>query len=348
MMPSTGPSPRLSIVIPATDAAALEDTLVSVLENRPADSEIIAALAVPYSDPWNIAEEVRFVQAPTGTGIAACTNLGVALSAGDVVHVLAAGWRATEGWADAAMSRFEDPTVGAVVPVAISADDRSRVVSAGVRRTRGGRCLRNVPGRGRERLDDFMAESVMLPSAPELEAGFWRADILDSLGFATACGDAFAAADMSAGLVCAGDCVVLETGSRVVAGQSVSRGSKYQEGVHAERLFWRSLAAEPVAGALVAHLAEVIRHAMATAPFGTLPMLAGRLTTLVQFGSCMRRTRQLEAIKSRSSRRIGERPTGDGDRRTLRIDEGHALPARRPGRRIGEAAEGSSKLRRSA
>lgn len=349
MLPSTGPAPRLSIVIPATDPAALEDTLVSVLENRPADSEIIAALAVPYADPWNIAEEVRFVQAPAGTGIAGCANLGVALSGGEVVHVLAAGWRATEGWADAALARFDDPSVAAVVPVAVAADDRSRVVAAGVRRTSGGRGLRNLPGRGRDRLDGFTATSVTSPSAPELEAGFWRADVLNGTGFSTACGDALAAADMSAALACAGETVALEPASRVVAGPSAAHASKYDEGVRAERLFWRSLAAEPVAGALVAHLAEVARHALASAPFGTLPMLAGRLTALVQFGSCMRRTRELEAIKSRASRQVTERAVGEGEGRTLRIDAGHGLPGRRTGRRPAATGEGVEQpLRRSA
>lgn len=342
--PSNGPQPRLSIVIPAADVAALEDTLVSVLENRPADSEIIAALSVPYADPWNIAEEVRFVQAPAGTGLAACANLGVALSSGEVVHVLAAGWRATEGWAEAALECFADPAVGAVAPVAVAADDRGRVVSAGVRRTGGGRCLRNVPGRGRDRLDAFESDSVAAPSAPELEAGFWRADVLNGSGFSTTCGDALASADMSAALACAGDCVVLETGSRVVAGPCAARGSSYQEGLRAERLFWRSLAAEPVAGALLAHVGEIARHAMAAAPFGTLPMLAGRMTTLVQFGSCMRRTRELEALKSQASWRSGGRSTGDAERRTLRIDTGHALPGRRP-----QVADGATQpLRRSA
>ena len=350
MTSSIGPSPRLSIVIPAADAAALEDTLVSVLENRPADSEIIAALAVPYGDPWNIADEVRFVQAPAGTGLAACANLGVAVSRGEVVHVLAAGWRATEGWADAAVARFDDPSVGAVVPVAVAANDRGRVVAAGVRRTAGGRCLRIVPGRGREQLEGFGAESVASPSAPELEAGFWRADVLNDVGFATACGDALAAADMSAALACAGDCVVLEPESHVVAGPTVTHGSKYQEGVRAERLFWRSLAAEPVVAALVSHAAEVARHAMACAPFGTLPMLAGRLTALVQFGSCMRRTRELEALKSQSGRRPIEQGNGDAEGRTLRIDAGHPLPTRRSGRR--PATDGTvgaeQPLRRSA
>lgn len=345
MTPRTGSSPRLSIVIPATDVSALEDTLVSVLENRPADSEIIAALAVPYADPWNIGDEVRFVHAPAGTGLAACANLGVALSGGEVVHVLAAGWRATEGWADAAVAQFDDPAVGAVVPMAVAADDRSRVVAAGIRRTGGGRCCRNLPGRGRDRLDASGGIGIHQPSAPELEAGFWRADVLNGVGFSTACGDPLAAADMSAALACADDRVVLEPESRVVAGPSATHGSRYQEGLRAERLFWRSLAAEPVVGALVAHVAEIARHAVATAPFGTLSMLAGRLTALVQFGSCMRRTRELEALKSKA----GRQQVSDDDGRTLRIDTGHSLPGRRPGRRAAEVADGVEQpLRRSA
>ncbi len=345
MTPTTGPSPRLSIVIPAADVASFEDTLVSVLESRPAESEIIAALAVPYADPWDIGDEVRFVQAPAGTGLAACANLGVALSRGEVVHVLAAGWRATEGWADAALAQFDDPAVGAVVPMAVAADDRSRLVSAGVRRTAGGRCCRNQPARGRDRLESFTGGAIHAPAAPELEAGFWRADVLHGVGFSTACGDALAAADMSATLACGGDRVVLEPSSKVVAGPTAVHGSRYEEGLRSERLFWRSLAAEPVAAALVAHLAEVTRHAMATAPFGTLPMLAGRLTALAQFGSCMARTRQLEALKSRA----GRRQAGTEEGRTLRIDEGHSLPGRRHGRRAVEAAEGLEQpLRRSA
>ena len=349
MTPNSGPSPRLSIVIPAADASALEDTLVSVLENRPADSEIIAALTVPYADPWNISEEVRFVQAPVGTSLAACANLGVALSKGEVVHVLAAGWRATEGWADAALAHFSDPAVGAVVPVAVAATDRGQVVSAGVRRNGGGRCQRNVPARGRSQLASFTADTVASPNAPELEAGFWRTDVVAGVGFATACGDALAAADMSAALACAGDCVVLEPSSLVVAGPGVAHRSKFREGLHAERLFWRSLAAEPVAAALVAHMVEVARNAVATAPFGTLPMLAGRLTALVQFGACMRRTRELESLKSRAGRRTGgQDDAGDMGERTLRIDTGHPLPSRRHGRWTGVADGADQPLRRSA
>ncbi|MFN7700653.1 MAG: hypothetical protein ACK5U8_22335, partial [Deltaproteobacteria bacterium] len=44
-----------------------EDTLVSVLEKRPAGSEVIVALGCAYDDPWHISDEVTFVQAPIGS-----------------------------------------------------------------------------------------------------------------------------------------------------------------------------------------------------------------------------------------------------------------------------------------
>ena len=108
--------PRLSIVVPTlTDTAALEETLVSVLENRPDDCEIVVPLACEYADPWNIAEEVRFVQAPAGSSLVGCINLGVSSSRGEVINVLAAGWRATEGWTDRPLEHFDCDRVGAAV-----------------------------------------------------------------------------------------------------------------------------------------------------------------------------------------------------------------------------------------
>ena len=54
----TGGARRLSVVVPATDVTGLEETLISVLEHRPDNSEIVVALGSPYDDPWNIREEV--------------------------------------------------------------------------------------------------------------------------------------------------------------------------------------------------------------------------------------------------------------------------------------------------
>jgi hypothetical protein len=45
--------PRLSIIIPVLGSSTrLESTLVSVLENRPPDCEILVLLGAPYDDPF--------------------------------------------------------------------------------------------------------------------------------------------------------------------------------------------------------------------------------------------------------------------------------------------------------
>jgi hypothetical protein len=305
-------APALSVVVPApADVAALEETLVSVLENRPPAAEVVVALGCEYADPWNIREEVRFVQAPPGASLAACTNLGIAAAAGRVVNVLAAGWQATEGWTNAPLEHFSRGGVAAVVPLVVAGGDRDRVVAAGLRTTRGGR--RIVVG-GATNHD---SRRFPRPAAPLLEAGFWSADLLAACGgFAPACGDWLADADMAAVLACGGD-VVLEPASRVIGGPMRTRPPAFTAGLLSERLFWRSLAGQRLLPALLAHGVEVLRDAAAAAPFGTLPRLVGRLVGLLEFGGHVERGRRLAALKAE---REAEQPA---DSPTLRIDEAH-------------------------
>lgn len=310
---------RLSVVIPATDLSGLEETLVSVLENRPPDCDVVVAVAAAYDDPWNIREEVTFVEPPRGSGLVGCIQAGVAAARGDVIHVLAAGWKATEGWTEPALQHFARGGVAAVVPLAVSDADRGQPVSAGVRRTTGGRSVPVVPRRTKGGI-----ATGGLPSAPSLEAGFWRADVLTGIGFSAACGDALAAADMAAALTAAKHAVVLEPGSLVVSGPTRRRQSSFIAGLHAERLFWRSLPCDRTVPALVAHAGEVMRHAAATAPLGTLAMLAGRLATLLQVGSCVPRGRQLAALMRQAD--VGD--AGDDAARTYRIESSHETTVR--------------------
>lgn len=318
-MPSHAPTaPELSIVVPApADVAALEETLVSVLENRPPDAEVVVALGCDYADPWGIREEVRFVQAPHGSSLTACTNLGIAAATGRVVHVLAAGWRATAGWTDGPLAHFARGDVAAVVPLVVA--DGDRIVAAGVRTTRGGR--RVTIGHSSGTLANGDAARLPRPAAPLLEAGFWSASLLAaSAGFSTACGDWLADADMAAVLACCDGDVVLEPNSRVIGGAMRSQPGAFTAGLQAERLFWRALAAGMLLPALAAHGLETLRHAAASAPFGTVPMLAGRLVGLLQFGSHAARARQLAAVR--------QAVDGTADARTLRIDEAHERLAR--------------------
>ncbi len=324
-------SPRLSIVIPTpADTAAMEETLVSVLEHRPDDCEIVVSLGCEYADPWNIREEVRFVQAPVGSSLVGCVNLGVAASEGEVVHVLAAGWRATEGWTDRPMERLEDDDVGAVVPLGVAGDDRDHVVSAGVRCAVGGRRI-DVAADTRWRKAKAVEcppTGATVPQGPVLETGFWRSDVLElaGRGFATVCGDAMADADMAITLTRSGLRVVVEPYSQVIAPAATTgkvRTRSFVAGLHAERLFWRSVAGSSFVSALVMHVVEIVRHAVVRAPLGTLPMLVGRMVAVLQFGSYVSRYLQLRNV-IRHAAESGRVQQGDEGRQTIRIDAPHA------------------------
>lgn len=326
-------APALSIVIPApADAAALEATLVSVLENRPPDCEVVVPLGFAYDDRWGIADEVRLVTAPSDSGVAACANVGIAASAAPLVHVLAAGWLATPGWTEQPLDLFGDSRVQAVVPVGMMGD---AIVSAGVRLSRGGRRVAVVPSRRAVR-DGRLDPQRVRPAAPMLEAGFWRADVIKTVGpgFATCCGDWLADADMAAALACLPGRVEVAPESRVVCGAGRSRPRPFAAGLHAERLFWRSLARGGLATALVAHAVEIVRDAVMSAPLGTLPMLLGRTVALLQAGDFAARFARLRSLRGTPA----AAPEG-----TLRIDAAHAIPAR-PRLRPHDAAP----LKRSA
>ena len=344
-------SPRLSIVIPTpADTAAMEETLVSVLEHRPDDCEIVVSLGCEYADPWNIREEVRFVQAPVGSSLVGCVNLGVAASEGEVVHVLAAGWRATEGWTDRPMERLEDDDVGAVVPLGVAGDDRDHVVSAGVRCAVGGRRI-DVAADTRWRKAKAVEcppAGATVPQGPVLEAGFWRSDALElaGRGFATVCGDAMADADMAITLARSGLRVVVEPYSQVIAPAATTgkvRTRSFVAGLHAERLFWRSVAGSSFLPALVMHVVEIVRHAVVRAPLGTLPMLVGRMVAVLQFGSYVSRYLQLRNV-IRHAAESGRVQQGDEGRQTIRIDDPHAEVGRPRQHGTHEAAP----LRKSA
>ncbi len=52
----------------------METTLVSVLEHRPSDCEILLVFNAPYDDPYSLKDEVQFIQAPANASRVACVN----------------------------------------------------------------------------------------------------------------------------------------------------------------------------------------------------------------------------------------------------------------------------------
>ena len=286
-------------------------------------------LGCEYADPWNIRDEVEFVRAPEGSSLVACVNVGLGNCTGEIIHVLAPGWRATADWTERAIARFDAPDVGAVVPWIVADKDHSRGVSQGIAYGSGGRRLVVKPPKSRGG-----GIAVRPAVGPMLEAGFWRAEVLelDGHGFAVTCGDSHADCDLAIAARIAGYETVVEPASRIVESSRRPRPvGGFSAGLHAERLFWRSAAGRPTVLPIIAHLVEVVRHAVARAPFGTLPMLAGRGLAIMQFGAYLSRYRRLKALAARSP----------GGERILRIDAAQE-PLRGPTSRQQEP------LRRSA
>ena len=273
--------PRLSIVIPSLGGAEeFEATLASVLQNRPADCEVLVVHRGAYNDPYALAGEVRFLQADEDS-LVGQMNAALRHAVGTIVHFLRCGLETTEGWAEAPLAHFANPDVGAVVPLVL-AQDRQTLRAAGIRWTRGGR--RQVvadpriiqPGHGRLRAGIL---------GPTLLAGFYRREVLCALdGFDRRMGDILADAEMALALRDLELRVVCEPACHLIQVQPVADAPSaiFNLGWAQEHLFWRSVPrpVDPLAlawhGLTVA--GSILRHAMRGAALFAMQEFAGRLT----------------------------------------------------------------------
>ncbi len=229
---------RLSIVIPVLGKLKkLEDTLLSVLENRPAQCEIIVVLNEPYDDPYELAGEVCFIQAPLHADLVECLNLGVASSRGSIVHTLACGAEVTPGWTGAVLEHFARNEVAAVAPWLIDRSDRKQSLSTGVGYRPGGAAWRIGYRRS---LDSSLPQ---LPDyfGPDLVAAFYRKSAWEAVGgLCLAFTGYVAGADMALALRLVDRQCVREPNCRILADRSdLPEGERLGDGCEAERLFWR-------------------------------------------------------------------------------------------------------------
>ena len=289
--------PRLSIVIPVCgNLKRLEDTLVSVLENRPDDSEILVVLDDVYDDPYDLKDEIRFVEAPRRAGFATSVNLGIAASQAAVVHVLACGAQVREGWADAALPHFADPWVAAVAPLVLEMEDPQRVVSAGLTYRRGGRV--RILGQGRP--VQAVIEDRTLVLGPQATAAFYRKSALETVGgFSPLGSEELTAVDAALRLAYAGFRTVREPRCTVHAEcRPRRRRGAFARAFHAERLFWRWAPCFGWLGSLPAHAAVATVELLRSLPRLTpLSELAGRALGLCYIASGRGHTRELKRIR---------------------------------------------------
>ena len=163
---------RVSIVVPHLgDDTLFEDSLVSVLENRPADSEVWVSHDGRYDDPFDLSDEVQFVTSKGGSLpelIAAAADV----ARGRFIHVIGGGVRATEGWVDSALEKFEHDDAAAVSPIARSTVNGT-ITSAGW--TSSASRLAAPVAAGRMKLGRRDAASIR---GVCLTASFWRREEL--------------------------------------------------------------------------------------------------------------------------------------------------------------------------
>jgi hypothetical protein len=200
---------RLACIIPCTgNTEALERTLVSVLERRPDECEVLVVLTAPYDDPYKLDGEIQFIQAPAESGLIGCLNLGIAAAKAPVVHLLASGFEVDTGWIDRALAHFDDPRVAAVTPAIFEIADHGRMIAAGIGYERGGAKI----------ICDSGADEISAPVGPMLEAAFYRRAVLEVTGgLPRGLGSARSDVDFALALRAAGWQIVADRECRIFA-----------------------------------------------------------------------------------------------------------------------------------
>ena len=316
---------RLSIVIPCLRGAEqAEETLVSVLQNRPDDCEIIVPHALPYDDPYRLEAEVRFLHVADAAGLVELVNAAIDQAEGDVIHTLACGVVVEDGWTSRVLAHFADPQVGAVAPLIVQADQLTRIQSLGVGYANGGLPLRvghNQPLPRRHKL----ANQIVGPS---LAAGFFARELLDALGgFSDAVGDELADIDLALSLAELGFRTVSELECKLLARSDLDvarRSGALSQGRHLERLFLRHAAARGGIWAVLAHPLAIASDTWRELPrLSAALQLIGRALGSWEFGT-------IHAYKQRmadAADYLAHEPTLEDARQLL---EAETPPAKAP------------------
>jgi len=175
MVPKFPNIPRLSVVVPYTgDSEAFETSLVSVLQHRPCSCEILVPHDGSYDDPFDLGDEVRFLDAGSRR-LMPLIAAAAAAAHGRFVHVLSDGHAATAGWSDVALEMFEHHDAGIVVPV-VRDQPSGPVAYAGWRAGKSAAC--ELIGGGQS---EVPAKAAAVVDGAFLSAGFFRRQLLRSL-----------------------------------------------------------------------------------------------------------------------------------------------------------------------
>ncbi|MGA2797232.1 MAG: glycosyltransferase [Thermoguttaceae bacterium] len=228
---------RLSILIPVLNKLKnLEDTLVSILENRPANCQFVVVLNEPYADPYQLRDEVCFVEASRDADLIESINFGLASCHAPIIHILSCGLEVSPGWTDPVLPLFTDPAIAAVAPLVLQRRDRNKVISAGVGYRASGAARRVGFGKSPEQAslekEHFFGADIL--------AAFFRRSAWDAVnGLNPALKGYLAGVDLALALHFAGFRCTSEPNCRIYAELDDAAGAdRLGGGRAAERLFW--------------------------------------------------------------------------------------------------------------
>ncbi len=92
----------------------MEQTLLSVLQHAPQQSEVLVLLDAPYEDPYELEGEVRFVRARGSW--AQVANAALLAARGEWIQWLPAGSEVVEGWWAWESEELDQKALGVVIP----------------------------------------------------------------------------------------------------------------------------------------------------------------------------------------------------------------------------------------
>ena len=332
---------RLSIIIPVPGRSEqLERTLISVLENRPRDCEVVVVHCGTYDDPYQLTDEVHFVELAADTGLLNCILAGIEFSQGEVIHLLACGMTVEENWVDGPLEHFVDPQCGAVSLLVLDEDDPGRVLSAGV--SLGVAGTRRLRGAGRMPLSNRRLRRI---DGPVIEAAFYRRDAYNMVGgFSAAVGAGLADIDLALSIrairfkTCvAQDCCVY------YRGESPAQRASFRQGLYAERLFLRHTALTGLVGSMLFHpVACGCQFLLGLPRGGAFAGLMGRLCGVASFFAARHHQRQIQEQSRLRHATSGRRVLQKEKTGISRVDLEHG-----PSSRVTSNSHGATLSRRA-
>lgn len=302
---------RLSIVVPvqADDISAFEDTLASVLRNRPARTQIVVMHDGSYPDPHDLhSMGVHVVHVAGALGYDELFFASLSHCSAGVVHWLRPGVTVDEGWCESAIDQFDNPQVASVTPLLVSEKHPDRVLTAGITCDRGYRV--KLVGTGSR----FAGNARWTPLGPAAWAAFYRRSCLRMVaGALTPLAGANGDLEIALSFRAVGWLNVLDPNSVVTMERPEMLVRDYQavSGSQSQRILWRhhpGSLGESLQTSLSAVLTEVIA--------GLVSPRRGwhglqRLLATTQIGDRARHRATLAALRQIQAKSVASRDSAE-------------------------------------